>query len=147
MSYTYKYPQIAVTVDAVVLRGGDAPSVLLIQRGGAPYAGKWALPGGFVEIDESCVDGAHRELAEETGLRGVDLQFLHYFDAVDRDPRQRSLSLTFWGVADGAADVGGADDAADARWHSLSALPELAFDHAEILSRALAAWSGVVARV
>ncbi len=141
MSYTYKYPQIAVTVDAVVFRSGEVASVLLIKRGQAPFESEWALPGGFVEIDETCRDAAHRELAEETGLRGVDLKFLHYFDAVDRDPRHRTLSLAYWGVADdGDVDISGADDATDARWHALTALPDLAFDHADVLARALAAW-------
>lgn len=141
MPYTYTYPQIAVTVDAIVFRSSKPASVLLIRRGQAPFEGAWALPGGFVEIDEACVDAAHRELAEETGLRGVDLTFLHYFDAVDRDPRHRTLSLAYWGVVeDHAVAVGGADDAAEARWFALTALPELAFDHAEILARAASAW-------
>lgn len=141
MPYTYKYPQIAVTVDAIVFRRGDTPSVLLIQRGQAPFEGEWALPGGFVEVDETCLNAAHRELAEETGLRGVELTFLHYFDAIDRDPRHRTLSLAYWSVVeDGVVDISGADDAADARWFSLTDLPELAFDHAEIVARSLAAW-------
>jgi 8-oxo-dGTP diphosphatase len=141
MPYTYKYPQIAVTVDAIVFRAGEAASVLLIKRGQAPFEGEWALPGGFVEVDETGLNAAHRELAEETGLRGVDLTFLHYFDAVDRDPRHRTLSLAFWGVVEnGHIDIRGADDATEARWHALAALPDLAFDHAEILARAVNAW-------
>jgi 8-oxo-dGTP diphosphatase len=139
MPYTYQYPHMAVTVDAVVFR--EAPdSVLLIKRGRAPFEGKWAIPGGFVDMTETCEAAAHRELAEETGLTGVGLRFLHYFDAVERDPRERTLALAFWGVADGAAEVKAADDAADVRWHPIAQLPELAFDHAEIIARAISAW-------
>lgn len=141
MPYTYEYPHMAVTVDAVVFRDGAAPRVLLIKRGRDPHAGKWALPGGFAEMDEALIDAAHRELEEETGLTGVALQFLQYFDAVERDPRERTLSLAFWGVAASEADsVSAADDAADVQWHSLSDLPPLAFDHAEVLERAVRAW-------
>lgn len=141
MPYTYQYPHMAVTVDAVVFRSGDDPSVLLIKRGKDPHAGKWAIPGGFVDMTETAESAAHRELEEEAGLRGVDLHFLHYFDAVDRDPRERTLSLVFWGVVERGNDgVAGADDAAEAQWHSISRLPQLAFDHAEVLARALNAW-------
>lgn len=141
MPYTYDYPHMAVTVDAVAFRDGEAPSVLLIKRGKAPFEGAWAIPGGFVELTETLVSAAHRELEEETGLRGVDLRFLHYFDAVDRDPRERTLSLTFWGVVeDGADGVSAADDAWDARWHPIAQLPGLAFDHADVLERAIHAW-------
>ena len=134
-----QYPHMAVTVDAVVFRDGAAPSVLLIKRGSDPYAGKWALPGGFAEMSETLLAAAHRELAEETGLTGVSLQFLHYFDAVDRDPRGRTFSLAFWGVV-ATGDVKAADDAAEAQWHALSALPPLAFDHADILKQAVRTW-------
>lgn len=135
------YPHMAVTVDAVVFRDGAEPCVLLIKRGREPHAGKWAIPGGFAEMDETLLNAAHRELEEETRLTGVDLHFLHYFDAIDRDPRERTLSLAFWGfVADGADSVSAADDAADVRWHPLSKLPPLAFDHADVLARAVKAW-------
>lgn len=141
MSYTYKYPHIAVTVDAVVFRAAPA-RVLLIKRGRAPFEGAWALPGGFVDMAETCADAAARELQEETGLAGVALSFLHYFDAVDRDPRERTLALAFWGVAGDDAKASAADDAADVDWHAVDALPELAFDHAEVIERALQAWRG-----
>lgn len=139
MPYTYEYPHMAVTVDAVVFKR-DPDSVLLIRRGEPPFAGAWALPGGFVDMTETCESAAHRELAEETGLEGVELRFLHYFDAVDRDPRERTLALAFWGLADGAAVVQAADDAADVRWYAIARLPELAFDHAQVIERALSAW-------
>jgi 8-oxo-dGTP diphosphatase len=141
MAYTYQYPHMAVTVDAVVFRDGAEPSVLLIKRGRDPHLGKWALPGGFAEMTETLLAATHRELEEETGLTNLSLQFLHYFDAVDRDPRERTLSLAFWGVVGTGADaVKGADDAADVRWQPLSALPPLAFDHADVLELAVRAW-------
>jgi 8-oxo-dGTP diphosphatase len=139
MPYTYQYPHMAVTVDAVVFTSGPE-AVLLIKRGKAPFEGKWALPGGFVDMTETCEAAAHRELAEETGIAGVDLRFLHYFDAIDRDPRGRTVALAFWGVAGDEGAVNAADDAADVRWHPIAELPELAFDHAQVLERALSAW-------
>jgi len=141
MAQPDRYPHMAVTVDAVVFRDDAEPSVLLIKRGRDPHAGKWAIPGGFAEMDETLLNAAHRELEEETRLTGVDLRFLHYFDAIDRDPRERTLSLAFWGVvAEDADSVKAADDAADVQWHLLSKLPPLAFDHADVLARAVDAW-------
>lgn len=140
MPYTYPHPRMAVTADVVLFELASPPRVLLIKRAQAPFAGRWALPGGFVDMDETALAGAARELLEETGARGVDLTFLGYFDAVDRDPRGRTLSLAFWAVvAQGAVAVQASDDASDARWHPVTALPELAFDHALILERARAA--------
>lgn len=141
MPFTYDYPHMAVTADAVVLTEGEAPRVLLIRRAKPPFAGQWALPGGYVDMDEPAAAAARRELAEETGLKDVTLSFLGYFDAIDRDPRERTLSLAFWGVAPEAARnaARAADDAADLAWHPLDRLPELAFDHAEILRAAAGA--------
>lgn len=135
MPITYEHPRPAVTVDAVVFAtGGGATSVLLIRRGKPPFEGKWALPGGFVEMDETLARSAARELAEETGLTGVDLEQLHAFGDPGRDPRGRTVSIAHWGVIEGPAPhVRGDDDAAEARWHDVDALPELAFDHAHIL--------------
>lgn len=140
MGYTYEHPRMAVTVDVALFAADGAPDVLLIQRGKEPFAGKWALPGGFVDMDERAADAASRELAEETGVEGVYLTFLDYFDAIDRDPRGRTLSLTFWGVAQQAdTPVRAEDDAADVRWFPVTALPPLAFDHDCIVAEALRA--------
>ncbi|MBS0335158.1 MAG: NUDIX hydrolase [Proteobacteria bacterium] len=143
MPFTYDYPHMALTADAVLLAQGAPPKVLLIQRAKPPFQGRWAIPGGFVDMEERIADAAARELAEETGVTGVALNFLGYFDAIGRDPRERTLSLAFWGaVADEAAiHAAAADDAAALAWHPVDRLPPLAFDHADILAAALAAAS------
>lgn len=138
MPYSYQYPHMAVTVDAVVFSRGATPKVLLIKRARAPHKGCWAIPGGFVDLEETCLNAARRELHEETGLRDVELRFLHYFDAVDRDPRERTLSLVFWGLVDESAmSVSAADDASEVDWFVVDKLPKLAFDHAAVLARAI----------
>lgn len=138
--YTYKYPRPMVTVDVVILQRhlSDEPHVLLIRRGNAPYAGFWALPGGFVEMDEELEEAAARELAEETGLSGVPLHQIAAFGRVDRDPRGRNICVAFGGVVEGPRpEVKGGDDAAEARWTPLSEAEGLAFDHDVILRKAL----------
>jgi 8-oxo-dGTP diphosphatase len=142
MAFTYEYPRMALTTDAVVFAAGPPPKVLLIQRARPPFAGQWAIPGGFVDMDERIASGAARELAEETGVEGVALRFLGYFDAPERDPRERTLSLAFWGTVadDEMMRAKAADDAAALAWHPVDRLPPLAFDHAEILAAALSAW-------
>ncbi len=138
-TYTYNYPRPMVTVDAVVFaEHGGRRWVLLVKRGKPPFAGAWALPGGFVEIDEPLDVAAHRELAEETGVTGVDLRQMYTFGAPDRDPRGRSISVAYTGQAvyDEQSHRGG-DDAAEAAWFPVDALPALAFDHAEIIRHAL----------
>jgi 8-oxo-dGTP diphosphatase len=138
--YTYAYPRPMVTVDAVVFsESAGRREVLLIERARDPFAGSWALPGGFVDIDEALDTAAHRELEEETGLRGIALAQVHAFGDPDRDPRGRSISIAFAGITDRHAQkAAGADDAADARWFPLDELPPLAFDHADILAYAVA---------
>jgi len=139
VAYTYEHPRPAVTVDAVVFaREGRAWRVLLVRRGQPPFEGKWALPGGFVEMDETLAESAARELAEETGLGGVELEQLHAFGDPGRDPRGRTVSVVHWGVVEhGLPEVKGDDDADEAVWHAVEALPELAFDHEEILRLAI----------
>jgi len=141
MSHTYDHPRMAVTVDVALFSDGKAPEALLVRRGKPPFEGRWALPGGFVEIDERLADAAARELAEETGVSGVPLAFFGYFDAIDRDPRGRTLSLAFWGRVDkGEVRLRADDDAADAGWFPINDLPPLAFDHDRIIGEALAAF-------
>ena len=133
--YTYDYPRPAVTSDTAVLRLEDVPEILLIQRKDQPFKDMWALPGGFMEMEESLEDAARRELAEETGIKAGELIRFDTYDTPDRDPRGRTITQVFvmiWKIEMGTPQAG--SDAADLRWFSLSELPELAFDHATILN-------------
>ena len=95
--YTYRYPHPAVTTDCVVFGyDGLHLNVLLIERGGEPYKGYWAFPGGFLNIDEDAPDGARRELLEETGLEATDIEQLGAFASPDRDPRERVISIAYF---------------------------------------------------
>jgi 8-oxo-dGTP diphosphatase len=138
MAYSYTYPHPAVTTDIVLFSLIDGElEVLLIRRKAPPFEGRWALPGGFLEMDETLEACAARELREETGIQAVKLTQFHAFSAPDRDPRERVVSVAFFGVlpADGAPPSAGSD-AAEARWHRINALPPLAFDHADIIRMA-----------
>ncbi len=130
---------IRLTVDAVVFGYADRTlQLLLIQRKAEPFAGRWALPGGFVRDEESLEAAATRELEEETGARVAYLEQLYTFGAPARDPRGRTVSVAYFGlVAPAAYNLVAATDAADARWFSAGALPALAFDHKAIVATAL----------
>jgi 8-oxo-dGTP diphosphatase len=127
----------ALTVDVVVFAQDPPSSVLLIERGGEPFAGSWALPGGFVEGDERVAAAAARELREETGVEAGSMQLLGVYDTPGRDPRGPTVSVVFVMRADEELEASGADDAADARWFPLDALPELAFDHEVVIEDAV----------
>ena len=146
MTYTYQYPRAALTVDCVVFGFDEAElKVLLIQRGLEPFKGKWALPGGFVRVDETLDDAARRELVEETGLKKVFLEQLYTFGAVDRDPRERVVSVAYYALVKlSEHEAKAATDAANAEWFPVSRTPKLAFDHADILATALARLKGKV---
>ncbi len=134
MTYTYKYPRPAVTVDmAVIRKKEDRYELLLIQRKNDPFAGKWALPGGFVDMDETVEDAAARELYEETNLQNIALEQFHVFSEPGRDPRGHTVSVVFIGALNEEQEIKGKDDAKEARWFPLSDLPPLAFDHDEIV--------------
>ena len=140
MTYTYKYPRPAVTADCVVITKEEQPKVLLIQRGADPYKGYWAFPGGFMNMDETTEQCAIRELEEETGLRVSNVHQIGAYSKVDRDPRGRTITVAYLAIIDEPVQVTGQDDAANAEWFPLSALPELAFDHAEIMRDAVKAY-------
>jgi 8-oxo-dGTP diphosphatase len=146
MPHTYQYPRAALTVDCVVFGfGEDELKVLLIQRALEPFKGRWALPGGFVRVDETVDEAARRELGEEAGLKHVFLEQLYTFGEVGRDPRERVVSVAYYALvklSDHRAKA--ATDAADAEWFPISKVPRLAFDHAEILATALARLKGKV---
>ena len=138
MPYTYDYPHPAVTVDVAVfaIRDGRLATVL-VRRSAWPHAGKWALPGGFVGIDESLKRAAWRELREETGLKAVHLEQLGAFGRPDRDPRERVITVVYISLAVGdALKPEAGSDARDARLFFVDELPKLAFDHAKILGYA-----------
>ena len=124
MAYTYKYPHPAVTTDCIIF-GYDVReglSVLLVQRGIDPYKGRWAFPGGFLKMDEDAPTGALRELQEETGLTEAFIEQLGAFSAVDRDPRERVITIAFYALVR-KSEVKGGDDAADARWFPVTDVP------------------------
>ena len=132
--YSYKYPRPALTADCIVFARNELDfRVLLVQRANEPYKGKWAFPGGFMNMDETTEEAARRELKEETGLIVDDIRQIGTFDRVDRDPRGRVITVAYFVVIDGIREVKGGDDAAVARWFSIQNLPELAFDHQEIM--------------
>jgi 8-oxo-dGTP diphosphatase len=131
--YTYKYPHPAVTSDCVVFGfDGKELKILLVERRNEPCKGCWAFPGGFMNIDETVEQCAKRELEEETGLKLDVLEQFHTFSKVDRDPRERVITVAFIGLVK-QAEVKGGDDAAKAQWFPIKDIPQLAFDHDYIL--------------
>jgi 8-oxo-dGTP diphosphatase len=133
--YTYDYPRPSVTSDIAVLRLEEVPEILLVKRKDNPFQGMWALPGGFMEMEESLEDAARRELLEETGIKAGELIRFDSYDKPGRDPRGRTITQVFvmiWKKEMGSPQAG--SDASELSWFSLTELPDLAFDHAEILS-------------
>ncbi len=139
MSFTYDYPRPAFAADAIVfLCEAESTKVLLIERKHEPFAGSWAFPGGFVEIDEEIHDAAKRELEEETGLTNVELEEFKLVGTVGRDPRTRVISVFYIGFTTlENSKVAASDDASKAKWFSINELPPLAFDHSEVMQLAL----------
>ncbi|MEZ4373742.1 MAG: NUDIX domain-containing protein [Polyangiaceae bacterium] len=138
MSYTYEYPRPALTVDCVVFGlDEDDLKVLLVQRAGEPFKGSWALPGGFVDMHETTDQAALRELEEETGVTNVYLEQLYTFSGVNRDPRERVVSVAYYALVKLSEHaVRAATDASDAAWFSVEEATKLAFDHDEIVATA-----------
>ena len=137
MTHTYPYPRPALTVDIIVFRMIDnIPEVLLIRRANEPFKGKWALPGGFVDKDEPLAVAAARELHEETGITGIILTQMHTFGDPGRDPRGHTVSVVYVGYLPIGAEARAGDDADETAWFDLKKLPELAFDHDQIIDMA-----------
>ncbi len=136
--YSYDYPHPAVTTDVVIFSIRDNQlKLLLIKRGGNPYQGKWALPGGFVNPDESLDDGARRELREETGLSGVFLEQLYTFGNPERDPRERVITVAYYAlISSDQISLCAATDAEAVGWFAMDEFSELAFDHEKIVAMA-----------
>ncbi len=137
-SVNQRASDIFVTVDTVIftLRDGDL-KVLLVKRDTSPFEGRWAIPGGFVQHDESLEDAAARVLYDETGVRGVHIEQLYTFGRVDRDPRGRMVTVAYFALVPEPLALHAGKGTSDARWQSVYALPEMAFDHAEIVGYAL----------
>ena len=139
MPYTYQHPHAAVTVDVAVFTvRNDELNVLLIKRADEPYQGEWALPGGFVHMDESLEQAAERELVEETGVSGVYLEQLYSFGDPDRDPRERVVTIAYYAlIPSDTVELRAATDAEGVAWFGVEKLPKLAFDHEDILETAM----------
>lgn len=137
--YEYKYPHPAVTVDCVVFGlDGEELKVLLIQRKLEPFKGKWALPGGFIGMEEDLEESARRELHEETGVKDLYLEQLETIGTPGRDPRERVITVAYFAIVNLFDHTIRADtDAEQAAWFPAEHLPELAFDHQMILDKAL----------
>lgn len=135
--FCYKYPHPAVTSDCVIFGfDGVAIKVLLIQRGIEPYKDKWAFPGGFMQIDETAEECAKRELEEETGLKTTSVEQFYTFSDVNRDPRERVITVAHYALVR-LEEVKGGDDAKSAQWFAMNDIPSLAFDHDRILRMAI----------
>lgn len=132
--FIYDYPRPEVTADVAVLRLLEVPEILLIRRNDPPFEGMWALPGGFMEMEETLEEAARRELEEETGIKAGELIRFDSYDKPGRDPRGRTITQVFvmiWKEGMGSPEAG--SDAGAAQWQNLSDLPQLAFDHATIV--------------
>ncbi len=140
MAYSYEYPRPSVSVDCVIFGWDDSKQlkVLLIQRARDPFAGYWALPGGFVDMEEDLEAAALRELEEETGVKDVFIEQLYTFGAPGRDPRGRVISVAYYALVNlFKHSVKANSDASRAEWFQLDDLPKLAFDHQQILETAI----------
>jgi 8-oxo-dGTP diphosphatase len=136
MPYCYKYPRPALTTDAIVVAKENGNKyLLLIERGIEPFKGKWALPGGFVGMEEELEDACTRELKEETGIEGIQLEQFTCVGTNGRDPRGRTVSVVFSATLPKRIKVKGNDDAARAKWFMAENLPPLAFDHEMIIKK------------
>lgn len=140
MPFTYTHPRPAIAVDSVVFQHKDQSlSILLIQRKNQPFADQWALPGGFMDIEETSAAAAIRELREETGLNIGKLDVLGVYDAIDRDPRTRVVSIAYFGIYEPKIKpaLRASDDAKALKWFHIDKLPALAFDHEIIIGNAI----------
>lgn len=137
-NYIYKFPRPAVTTDCLVFREGDrCMELLLIKRKKDPYKNYWALPGGFLEMDETPLEGVKRELKEETGLEVAELKEVGTFGDIDRDPRGRTITIAYYTfLKENNIPLNAQSDAVELGWFPMAKIPEMAFDHREIIEEA-----------
>lgn len=138
--YCYEYPRASVTADSIVFSYKEDErdlKLLLIQRKNDPFKGKWAMPGGFLDMQETVEQCAKRELEEETSLSVDNLKLFTVASKLGRDPRGRCVTSVFWSIIPFTENVKAQDDAANIKWFSVKDLPELAFDHTEIVRKAI----------
>jgi 8-oxo-dGTP diphosphatase len=139
VNYVYDYPRPMVIVDMLIWRYREEKvEILLIRRDGPPFRGQWALPGGFIQMDETLLESAKRELVEETGIKDMDLFSLTIAGNPERDPRGRTITALFTGfLTEPFVEVRAGDDAREAEWFAVNRLPQLAFDHAQLIRDAI----------
>lgn len=133
MNYTYEYPRAMNTVDAIIVDSKTKSKILLIQRLNDPYKNCWALPGGFIEMDETLEESVIRETMEETSLAGIKFEQFRTYGNPGRDPRGRNITVAFYGFCKNLKQAKAGDDAGDLKWFSLNKLPELGFDHQKMI--------------
>jgi len=135
MLYTYAYPHPSVTVDIIVTKKQNGSEyILLIERKNEPFKNQWAFPGGFIDINEDIEVAAYRELKEETSITDIKLQQLHTFGKPGRDPRGRTISVIYFGeLVNLNQEIKAGDDAKSLNWFNIKDIPEMAFDHKDIL--------------
>lgn len=130
MPHCYEYPRPAIATDIVLIaKTSSEINVLLIQRKNNPYKGMWAFPGGFMDINETLIETANRELFEETGIKINELTFFGIYDHPQRDPRGRTIGVVYYALLENIIEPQSGDDAAQAQWFSVKQIPPLAFDH------------------
>lgn len=134
MKYSYDYPRALVTVDAIIIDSETKSKILLIKRGNNPYKDFWALPGGFIEMNETLEQSVCRETEEETSLTGIKFTQFKAFGNPGRDPRDRNIAVVFYGLCETPEKAKAGDDAKELRWFDIYGLPELAFDHEQIIA-------------
>jgi 8-oxo-dGTP diphosphatase len=138
MKYTYEYPRALNTVDAIIVDEQTKSKIVLIKRANEPYKNCWALPGGFIEMEETLEQSVVRETKEETALSEIQFHQFKAFGNPGRDPRDRNIVVVFYGYCNNPGEIAAGDDAKEIGWFSLNNLPELAFDHKQIVSEFVA---------